>query len=78
MAKKLLFIAIYRVLDCLYDETQKDALVVCQEFCKDAKPTKQTTTTNTPFIFYKEVFLQSVTAVMRYAYGGHFSIRLLL
>ena len=73
MAKKLLFIAIYRVLDCLYDETQKDALVVCQEFCKDAKPTKQTTP-NTPFIFYKEVFLQSVTAVM----GGLFSIRLLL
>ena len=58
MAKKLLFIAIYRVLDCLYDETQKDALVVCQEFCKDAKPTKQTTQ-NTPFFFTKR-FIDSL------------------
>ena len=32
-----------------------DALVVCPEFCKDAKPTKQTTP-NTPFIFSKRFF----------------------
>ena len=36
----------------------KDALVVRQEFCKDATPTKQTTP-NSPFYLYKEVYRQS-------------------